>query len=106
MSEPYAEPAGRWEARQPIASLPSEAGLRQYLVFNSKWREAACLRVAHIRLGSRLPLRSRKLDDIRQHAIRMCKGQTVCCILVYQQPAASDEFVSGASIRFQWGRFV
>jgi hypothetical protein len=48
----------------------------------------------------------RKRDDIRQHTIRVGVGQSVCGILVHEQPAAGDEFVSGASGGFQRGRFV
>ena len=46
-------------------------------------------------------LGSRKRNDIRQHTIRVRVRQTVSRILVDQQPAASDEFVSWAAGQFQ-----
>jgi hypothetical protein len=46
-------------------------------------------------------LRSRKRNDIRQHAIRVRVRQGVCGILVDNQAASGDQFVSWAPSLFQ-----
>ena len=80
------------------SSKPNLAFLRATLVMKGNCANQSRL-PAPIRLPG--PLRSNKRDDVRHHAIRVGVGQAVCGILVHNQLAAGDEFVSRAPVRLE-----